>query len=131
MKWWWLNGGLNLGLITKAAITALSDKRLERNRMDHCSYTISIYFNHCCYNKFTVWDCKPIIMLWIYHTMGSYIDKIPEEYRAYWKYAYSFLVLDSKISDVNSQMEDEDSLDSARSRLFLFSVFQQTNILKD
>lgn len=115
-----------LGLITKAAITALSDERLRKG----IGWTI-------------VAILSPFILIIVVivsllsgttnhnnnaldlsFNEGVISSKIPEEYREHIKdMRSSFVVLNRKIADVNSQMEDEDSLDSIRIKAIFYSLY--------
>jgi cell wall-associated NlpC family hydrolase len=116
----------SLGLIAKAAITALSDERLRKG----IGWTIAAILS-------------PFILIIVIIVSllsgttnhnnnaldlsfngGVISSEIPEEYREHIEdMCSSFLVLDSKISNLNSQMEDEDSLDSIRVKAIFYSLY--------
>lgn len=115
-----------LGLIAKAAITALSDERLRKG----IGWTI-------------VAILSPFILIIVVIVSllsgttnhnnnaldlsfngGSISSKMPEEYREHIEdMRSSFAVLDGKIADKNSQMEDEDNLDSIRVKAIFYSLY--------
>ena len=115
-----------LGLIAKAAITALSDERLRKGigwtlvailspfiliivlivsllsgTTNHNNNAVDLSFNG-----------------------GIISNKIPEDYREHMEdMRSSFSILDSKITDKNNQMEDGDSLDSVRVKAIFYSLY--------
>ncbi len=116
----------SLGLIAKAAVTALSDERLRKGigwtlvailspfiliiviivsllsgTTNHNNNALDLSFND-----------------------GLISDKIPEEYRDHIvDMRSSFIILDNKIEEKNSQMEEGDGLDSIRVKAIFYSLY--------
>lgn len=116
----------SLGFISKAAITALADERLRKGigwtlvailspfiliivlivsllsgTTNHNNNALDLSFNG-----------------------GIISNEIPEDYREHIEdMRSSFLILDSKITDKNNQMEDDDSLDSIRVKAIFYSLY--------
>jgi murein DD-endopeptidase MepM/ murein hydrolase activator NlpD len=55
---------------------------------------------------------------------GEIPDSVPEEYRAYIEdMIQSFALLDDRMDEINSQMEDDDSLDAVRVKAIFYALY--------
>ena len=115
-----------IGLIAKAAISALSDERLRKG----IGWTIAAILSPfiliiviiCGLLSGTANHNNTAIQLSFYG--GAISENIPEEYRGQIEdMRNSFTMLDERIEEVNGQMEDGDSLDSIRVKAIFYSLF--------
>lgn len=115
-----------IGLVAKAAITALSDERLRKG----IGWTIAAILSPfiliiviiCGILSGTADHNNTAIKL-SFHG-GAISENIPEEYRGQIEdMRSSFVILDKEIEKVNSQMEDGDSLDSIRVKAIFYSLY--------
>lgn len=115
-----------LGLITKSAITALSDERLRKGigRTIVAILSPFILIIVVIVSLLSGTTNHNNNALDLSFNGGSISSKMPEEYREHiGDMRSSFVVLDGKIEDKNSQMEDEDSLDSIRVKAIFYSLY--------
>lgn len=116
----------SIGLIAKAAITALSDERLRKGIgwtiVAILSPFILIIVILCGFLSGTADHNNSAVDL---SFQGSVISgNIPEEYRGHIEdMRSSFVMLDGKIEEVNSQTEEGDSLDSIRVKAIFYSLY--------
>ena len=115
-----------IGLIAKAAITALTDERLRKG----IGWTIAAILSPfiliiviiCGLLSGTANHNNTAIQL-SFHG-GAISENIPEEYRGQIEdMRNSFTMLDERIEEVNGQMEDGDSLDSIRVKAIFYSLY--------
>ena len=115
-----------IGLIAKAAISALADERLRKG----IGWTIAAILSPfiliivilCGLLSGTANHNNTAIRL-SFHG-GAISENIPEEYRGQIEdMRNSFTMLDERIEEVNGQMEDGDSLDSIRVKAIFYSLY--------
>ncbi|MCQ4922258.1 C40 family peptidase [Tissierella carlieri] len=127
----------SLGLIAKAAVTALSDERLRKGigwtLVAILSPFILIIVIIVSLLSGTTNHNNNALDLSFNDSLIS--NKIPEEYREHIEdMRSSFIILDNKIEEKNSQMEEGDGLDSIRVKAIFYSLYfgenQPSNIDK-
>lgn len=115
-----------IGLIAKAAITALSDERLRKG----IGWTIAAILSP--FILIIVIICGLLsgtanhnnIAIELSFHGGAISENIPEEYRGQIEdMRNSFTMIDERIEEVNGQMEDGDSLDSIRVKAIFYSLY--------
>ncbi|MGJ0847337.1 hypothetical protein ACR77J_11665 [Tissierella praeacuta] len=111
----------SMGVIAKAAISALSDERLRKG----IGWTIAAILSP--FILIIVILCGLLSGTASHNNNALYLSfnesiisgNIPEEYKGHIEdMRRSFLILDVKMEGVNSQIEDVDSLDQSELRLF-------------
>lgn len=127
----------SLGIIVRTALSALSDGRLRKG----IGWTIAAILSPfiliivVILSLLSGTTSHNNMALDLSFNGGSIPDIIPEEYRGHIKdMRRSFATLDGKIEDINSQIEDGDSLDSIRVKAIFYSLYfgenQPSNIDK-
>ena len=116
----------SLGLVVKAAVTALSDEKVRKG----IGWTIAAILSP--FILIIVIICALLSGTTNHNNSALYLSfneepisgNIPEDYRGHIEdMRRSFEVLDGRISEVNSQMEDGDSLDSTRVKAIFYSLY--------
>ena len=116
----------SIGIIAKAAISALSDERLRKG----IGWTIAAILSP--FILIVVILCGLLSgtashnnnALYLSFNESSISGNIPEEYKGHIEdMRRSFLILDGKMEEVNSQIEDGDSLDSIRVKAIFYSLY--------
>ena len=116
----------SMGVIAKAPISALSDERLRKG----IGWTIAAILSP--FILIIVILCGLLSgtashnnnALYLSFNESSMSGNIPEEYKGHIEdMRRSFLILDEKIEETNSQMEDGDSLDSIRVKAIFYSLY--------
>lgn len=115
-----------IGLVAKAAITALSDEKLRKGIGWAIAAILSpfilIIVIICALLSGTTNHNNSA--LYLSFNGGSISGNIPEEYRGHIEdMRRSFEVIDGRISEVNSQIEEGDSLDPARVKAIFYSLY--------
>lgn len=115
-----------IGLVAKAAITALSDEKLRKGIGWAIAAILSpfilIIVVICALLSGTTNHNKSA--LYLSFNGGSISGNIPGEYRGHIEdMRRSFEVIDGRISEVNSQIEEGDSLDPARVKAVFYSLY--------
>lgn len=116
----------SIGVIAKAAISALSDERLRKG----IGWTIAAMLSP--FILIIVILCGLLSgtashnnnALYLSFNGGSISSNIPEEYKGHIEdMRRSFAMLDGKIEEVNSQIEDGDGIDSIRVKAIFYSLY--------
>lgn len=116
----------SIGIIAKAAISALSDERLRKG----IGWTIAAILSPfiliivILFGLLSGTSSHNNNALYLSFNEANISSNIPEEYRGHIEdMRRSFALLDGKIEEVNSQMEDGDSLDSIRVKAIFYSLY--------
>lgn len=116
----------SMGVIAKAAISVLADERLRKG----ISWTIAAILSP--FILIILILCGLLSgtashnnnALYLSFNEASISGNIPEEYKGHIEdMRRSFLILDGKIEEVNSQIEDGNSLDSIRVKAIFYSMY--------